>query len=202
MKKIFCCCMALFSAAFTGITTVGTSEVPEYIIAATETGSVDTMTSEHTIFYAEYIEPEETNELHSGHNVLEMEYSELETETIEPILYSIPYEDIELIALVTAAEAEGESVEGKRLVIDTILNRIDSIHFPNNAYDVIYQQNQFSAMWNGRVDKCQITDELIQLVLEELDNRYNYETIFFNANHYSIYGYPLFQVGNHYFSRY
>ena len=33
-------------------------------------------------------------------------------------------EDIELIALVTMAEAEGEPEEGKRLVIDTILNSI------------------------------------------------------------------------------
>ena len=34
-------------------------------------------------------------------------------------------EDISLIALVTMAEAEGECEKGKRLVIDTILNRMD-----------------------------------------------------------------------------
>ena len=51
-------------------------------------------------------------------------------------------EDIELIALVTMAEAEGECEEGKRLVIDTILNRIDSEHFPDTASGVIYQANQ------------------------------------------------------------
>lgn len=48
-------------------------------------------------------------------------------------------EDISLIALVTMAEAEGECEKGKRLVIDTILNRMDSEHFPDTAYDVIYQ---------------------------------------------------------------
>lgn len=132
----------------------------------------------------------------------EVECIELKDIEINSTTYSIPYEDIELIALVTMAEAEGESVDGKRLVIDTILNRIDSVYFPNTAYDVIYQPNQFSSMWNGRVDRCQITDEVIQLVIEELENRYNYETIFFNANHYSMYGCPLFQVGNHYFSSY
>ena len=41
----------------------------------------------------------------------------------------LPREDIELIALVTMAEAEGECEEGKRLVIDTILNRVDSVYF-------------------------------------------------------------------------
>lgn len=62
----------------------------------------------------------------------------------------LPREDIELIALVTMAEAEGECEEGKRLVIDTILNRVDSVYFPDNVHDVVYQKHQFSSMWNGR----------------------------------------------------
>ena len=70
----------------------------------------------------------------------------------------LPREDIELIALVTMAEAEGECEEGKRLVIDTILNRVDSVYFPDTVYDVVYQANQFSSMWNGRVDKCFVND--------------------------------------------
>lgn len=189
MRKIFCCCLALLSATFTGITPVGTSEIAHDIpvIEVVDVVSIDNITSEPVIFEVEYTE---------------VECEMVEPEEIEPITYYIPYEDIELIALVTMAEAEGESVEGKRLVIDTILNRIDSVYFPNTAYDVIYQPNQFSSMWNGRVDRCQITDEVIQLVIEELEHRYNYETIFFNANHYSAYGCPLFQVGDHYFSSY
>ena len=51
------------------------------------------------------------------------------------------------------AEAEGECEEGKRLVIDTILNRVDSEHFPDTVYEVIYQPNQFSSMWNPFVEK-------------------------------------------------
>ena len=58
----------------------------------------------------------------------------------------IAEEDISLIALVTMAEAEGECEKGKRLVIDTILNRMDSEHFPDTVYDVIYQPYQFSSM--------------------------------------------------------
>jgi N-acetylmuramoyl-L-alanine amidase len=112
----------------------------------------------------------------------------------------ISNDDIELIALVTMAEAEGECEEGKRLVIDTILNRVDSISFPNTVYEVVYQPSQFSSMWNGRVDRCYIDDYICQLVEEELRNRKNYDVIFFTADKYGNYGTPMFQIGNHYFS--
>lgn len=111
-------------------------------------------------------------------------------------------EDISLIALVTMAEAEGECEEGKRLVIDTVLNRMDSEHFPDTAYDVIYQPYQFSSMWNGRVDRCEVRDDICRLVKEELEVRTNYDVIFFTAGCYSDYGVPMFQVENHYFSSY
>lgn len=114
----------------------------------------------------------------------------------------IAEEDISLIALVTMAEAEGECEKGKRLVIDTILNRMDSEHFPDTAYDVIYQPYQFSSMWNGRVDRCEVRDDICQLVKEELEVRTNYDVIFFTAGCYSDYGVPMFQVEHHYFSSY
>lgn len=111
-------------------------------------------------------------------------------------------EDIELIALVTMAEAEGESEEGKRLVIDTILNRVDSelAYMPDTVYDVVYQKSAFSSMWNGRVDRVEVTDEVVQLVREEIEERTNYDVLYFHANKYGKYGTPLFSEGNHYFS--
>lgn len=111
-------------------------------------------------------------------------------------------EDISLIALVTMAEAEGECEKGKRLVIDTILNRMYSEHFPDTVYDVIYQPYQFSSMWNGRVDRCEVRDDICKLVKEELENRTDYDVIFFTAGCYSDYGVPMFQIENHYFSSY
>lgn len=63
--------------------------------------------------------------------------------------YPLTQEEIDLIALVTMGEAEGETELGKRLVIDTILNRIDHTSFPDTVYDVVYQPNQFSVMWNS-----------------------------------------------------
>ena len=110
--------------------------------------------------------------------------------------------DIDLIAIVTMAEAEGECEDGQRLVIDTILNRVDSEHFPDTVSEVIYQPNQFTSMWNGRVERCYIKEDIRQLVLEELKSRTNNEVLFFHADHYGKYGQPMFSVGNHYFSSY
>ena len=98
--------------------------------------------------------------------------------------------------------AEGECEEGKRLVIDTVLNRVDSEYFPDTVYEVIYQPNQFSSMWNGRVDRCEVREDICELVYEELESRTNYDVVFFTAGEYSAYGVPMFQVGNHYFSKY
>lgn len=129
-----------------------------------------------------------------------VEVTEVEEEEVEPV-YAMDNE-VELLALVTVAEAEGESEEGKRLVIDTILNRVDSGYFPNTISGVIYEPNQFTSMWNGRADSCYVTDDIRQLVREELNSRTNYDVIFFSAGGYSAYGTSLFQVGNHYFSSY
>ena len=109
-------------------------------------------------------------------------------------------EEIELIALITMAEAEGESEYGKRLVIDTILNRVEHDRFPDTVAEVIYQRNQFECLSNGRIDRCEVREDFVKLVEEEIVARQNYACVFFNAGGYSRYGVPLFQVGGHYFS--
>lgn len=126
--------------------------------------------------------------------------------TVEPLVLKteskVSDADIELLALLTMAEAEGECEEGQRLVIDTVLNRVDSPHFPDNIYDVVYQKNQYSGIQPPRVDRCWVKDELVQLVREELENRTDYDVIFFRTERYSNYGVPMFQVEHHYFSSY
>lgn len=124
---------------------------------------------------------------------------EIDNFEIEPI---VSEEEIELLALVTMAEAEGEPEEGKRLVIDTVLNRVDSDYFPDTIHDVIYQKNAFSSIWNGRSKRVKVTDEVRELVKDELRSRTDSETIFFRTGRYSDYGTPMYKVGNHYFSSY
>ena len=120
----------------------------------------------------------------------------------EPDAVTLTQEEIDLIALCVMAEAEGEPEEGQRLVIDTILNRVDDPRFPDNVHDVIYQKNQFAGMYGERIERCYVKEELVQLVREELENRTNSEVVFFRTSHYHSYGVPLFQVGAHYFSSY
>ncbi len=111
-------------------------------------------------------------------------------------------EEIELLALCAMAEAEGECEHGQRLVIDSVLNRVDDPHFPDTISEVIWQKNQYAGMYGDRITRCYVMDELVKLVEEELENRTDYDVVFFNAGHYSDYGVPMFQVGNHYFSSY
>ena len=131
-----------------------------------------------------------------------------EQPVVEPIVEETPVvskvatdAEIELLALVTMAEAEGEPVEGKRLVIDTVLNRVDSPRWPNTIREVIYQPSQFVAMSNGRAERCRVTDEVRQLVREELLSRTNTEVVYFTAGGYGRYGTPMFNIGNHYFCK-
>lgn len=115
---------------------------------------------------------------------------------------SVSREDVELIALCTMGEAEGESEYGQRLVIDTILNRLDDERFPDTISEVIYQPNQFECMWNGRIERCEVTEEMCRLVREELQNRTNNDVMLFQMYNYSQWGTPLFKEGCHYFSDY
>lgn len=152
-----------------------------------------------------------------GFSPVDYEYEEIvvvENE-VEPITEPIPEpiveeveesrfteEEIFLIAWCMVGEAEGEPEEGKRLVIDVILNRIDSPKFANTAYDVIYAPGQFEAMYNGRAERCKdkVTEDMLQLVREEAESRINDKVLYFRMNHYHNFGTPEMKVGCHYFS--
>ena len=191
-------------------------------LTAIYTAFVVTVASCSSIHYQRIIVNAETNKFEAsiltesleylGPKIEEMIIDEVETinivepiieaeETVDEPIISVSNEDIELLALVTMAEAEGENEEGKRMVIDTILNRVDSERFDNTISEVIYAPNQFTSMWNGRVDRCYVADDICQLVIEELTNRTNYDVLYFTAYQYGAYGTPMFQIGNHYFSK-
>lgn len=58
-------------------------------------------------------------------------------------------EDERMLAKIAMAEAEGESVEGKALVILVVLNRVWNDEFPDSIEEVIFQKNQFSPVAEG-----------------------------------------------------
>ncbi|MBE5852877.1 MAG: cell wall hydrolase [Lachnospiraceae bacterium] len=107
---------------------------------------------------------------------------------------------MELLACVVEAEAGIEDELGKRLVVDTVLNRVDSDEFPDSIYDVIMQQNAFETITNGRAYEVTPTEETYRVVREELKHRTNYDVLYFCYTGYSRYGTPLFKEGRHYFN--
>lgn len=113
---------------------------------------------------------------------------------------TLPEDEIRLLALLVMAEANGECEEGRRLVIDVVLNRVDSEYFPNSVPEVIYEPGQFEPILNGYIYECVVLEENYKLVLEELANRTNYDVCFFRTGYFCDYGYPIKKVGNHYFS--
>lgn len=108
--------------------------------------------------------------------------------------------DLDLICKCVQAEAGNQPELGKRLVIDVILNRVDDVDFPNDIELVIYQPNQFAVVNNGSMDKCEITEEMKDLVISELSRRTSSDVFYFRAQRYSKYGNALIQVKDHYFS--
>lgn len=122
----------------------------------------------------------------------------------EEIRNEIFYGELEEVALVVQAESGNQDELGKRYVADCILNRVDDKDFPDNIHDVIYQINpiQFSTTVDGAIEKAgyTVTEEIFQLVLEEYENRTNFNIIYFRTDRYSDSGTPAFKHGDHYFS--
>lgn len=112
----------------------------------------------------------------------------------------ISQEEIELLATIVMAEAEGETELGQRLVIDTVLNRKDSPDFPNTVSEVLRQPYQYTSEDSERFSVCYPKEEIIELIYEELDCRTNDEVVFFRTGRYSDYGTPAFKECCHYFS--
>ena len=75
----------------------------------------------------------------------------------------------------------------KRILYSGEVNRVDNPHFPDTISEVIWQKNQYAGMYGDRITRCYVMDELVKLVEEELENRTDYDVVFFNAGHYSDY---------------
>lgn len=78
--------------------------------------------------------------------------------TKEPTPYynmRISKKDSYLLAKIAMAEAEGEPLRGKELVIMVVLNCIADDEFPDTVHDVIYQERQFSPIDDGRFDRVE-----------------------------------------------
>lgn len=112
------------------------------------------------------------------------------------------YETLELMARCVEAEAGNQGLEGKRMVVDVILNRVDhpAPYFPDTVRGVITQENAFSTYWNGAMDKVVPTEETWDAINMELKERSYPSILYFSCEGYLPYGTPWRKVGGHYFS--
>lgn len=118
---------------------------------------------------------------------------------IESIEY---FDSLELMAICVEAEAGNQDLKGKRLVVDVILNRVDSDRFPNDIESVITQVGQFSSYWDGHMDAVyEPSEETFEAVKMELEDRLDSEVLFFTEGRYNPYCEPMFKYGAHYFGR-
>lgn len=119
--------------------------------------------------------------------------------TLEELEEENYWDSLDLLALCVMAEAEGESELGKRLVIDAVLNRVAHPDFPDTIEEVISAPKAFTSYHDGRMERVEPTQEIYQLIAEELMEQTNYEVLWFTAGEWPKYGERLFQEGNHYF---
>lgn len=135
-------------------------------------------------------------------------------ETVEPensyprFSYSKDWgaEDSYLLAKIAMAEAEGESIQGKTLVILVVLNRVHNADFPNTIQDVIFEENQFTPVINGRFDKVEPDADCWEAVQVVMEAQYDYSdgALYFescdDANNWHSRNLDfLYQCGNHKF---
>lgn len=114
-------------------------------------------------------------------------------------------EDAYLLAKIAMAEAEGEGVEGKALVILVVLNRVWSEEFPDSIREVIFQKGQFSPISNGRYDRVEPDQECYEALdliqLEKWDKSQG--ALYFESKSDSTWHEDnlkfLFQHGKHFF---
>ena len=83
-------------------------------------------------------------------------------------------EDNYLLAKIAMAEAEGCNTRTKTLIIMCVLNRVWSDEFPDTIEEVIFQENQFSPIDNGRWDRVEPNEDCYEAVRIVMEAKYDY----------------------------
>ncbi len=76
--------------------------------------------------------------------------------------------DYQILCRIVEAEAGGEDINGRILVANVILNRMESPIFPGTVEGVVFQKSggtfQFSPIRDGRYYRVKVSDETIEAV--------------------------------------
>ena len=106
----------------------------------------------------------------------EEESSEVEVDYYPEFTYSKDWSAKEsyLLARIAMAEAEGCNTQTKTLIIMCVLNRVWSDEFPDTIEGVIFQENQFSPIDNGRWDRVEPNEDCYEAVKVVMEAKYDY----------------------------
>lgn len=90
--------------------------------------------------------------------------------------------DMEMISQLVEAEAGNQDLLGKQLVVDVVLNRVDSTDFPDTVEEVIFQEWAFEVIKNGAFDEAAwyISQDSFKAVELEYENRTNSDVLYFS----------------------
>ncbi len=93
-----------------------------------------------------------------------VDFTVMEQET----LYDFSDEELEVLLRIVEAEAGGEDEDGRLLVANVVLNRVNSDSFPDTVTEVVFQKEgdvaQFSPAYSGKYDRVEISDTTISAV--------------------------------------
>lgn len=107
-------------------------------------------------------ENEEDAEEESEETETEETAEEAVEEAAAPIVLS--ESDYNTLLRIVQAESGGCDIEGRILVANVILNRVESDEFPDSIHGVVYQKSQFSPVIDGSINRCKVTEETKEAV--------------------------------------
>lgn len=113
----------------------------------------------------------------------------------EPVVHIT---DAEYLAKMMNAEAGNQDEVGQRLIADVILNRVDSIYFPDTIEAVIFAPGQFVK------PASTYTDRQLEMAIEEMERRIDSDIIAFRTGcfHSNEKWMDAYVHGAHYFSKF
>lgn len=129
-----------------------------------------------------------------------------ETVTTESNMDNYTEVELDILYRIVEAEATGEDIKGKILIVNVIINRINDTRFPNDVESVVFQRKpvtQFSPISDKRYYTVEVTEDTKDAVYQaiELEKDYSQGALFFHsASINPRWRYKkLFQHGNHIF---
>ena len=98
----------------------------------------------------------------SGQRVVDYEVLE------QTMQYQLSDKDYDTLLRIVEAEAGGEDQDGKLLVANVVLNRVNSELFPDSVWDVVMQREkgiaQFSPTVDGRFQNVRVSEDTVEAV--------------------------------------